>query len=102
MAAAPLVRCRMPAASSCPYYHVVPLAFFAAARVKPLFRIDAQLLAPALFGAASASAAQLRGACGRWLQQPWSDISAQHLAALQKRASGRADQAFAIYTGAQR
>lgn len=71
----------------------------AVAHVKTLFRLDNPHVQQAIFSLSSTTPAQLNGACKRWLQQPWSDITSQHLQALQKRSNGMIAQAFSIYMG---
>eukprot|EP00878_Enallax_costatus_P023122 GHUV01024583.1.p1 GENE.GHUV01024583.1~~GHUV01024583.1.p1 ORF type:complete len:302 (+),score=102.39 GHUV01024583.1:256-1161(+) len=69
------------------------------ARAKLLFRLDNPQAQQAIFSLSQTTPAQLNGACKRWLQQPWSDITSQHLQALQKRSNGQIAQAFSIYMG---
>lgn len=83
-----------PVVSDCTAAHDMP----AAARIKPLFRLDHPQLQQALFGLQNVSNAQLQGAANRWLGPPWSSIAAKHLLALSKRSNGRVDHAFTIYT----
>lgn len=71
----------------------------AAARVKPLFRLDHPLLQPSLAGLQAMPEPQLASLCARRLDQPWAGIVAGHLAAAAKRSAGRRpDQAYALYT----
>lgn len=69
--------------------------------MKLLFRLDNPHVQQAIFSLSSTTPAQLNGACKRWLQQPWSDITSQHLQALQKRSNGMIAQAFNIYIAAE-